>query len=95
MVNEFAKASKESKYYYDKTKSALVSLAHLKKHVKQGNMDLEAAKELVIPFIITHGLEGDVYYLLFIDREWCAIQKLADMDLPTCISDMEEGKIRL
>ncbi|KAL9536663.1 hypothetical protein MBANPS3_012471 [Mucor bainieri] len=93
MVNEFAKASKESKYYYDKTKSVLVSLAHLKKHVKQGNMDLEAAKELVIPFIITQGLEGDVYYLRVIDKEWCAIQKLTDMDLPTNITDIKEHKI--
>lgn len=58
-------------------------------------MELQVAEQVVVPFIVTQGLEADAYCLRVVDKEWCVVQKLADMDLPTCIADVKEGKIPL
>lgn len=93
-IGEFAQASTKSKYYNDKLKSVMVSLADLKKHIQRTKMDFEAAKKVALPFMITQGLEADVYTLRMIDREWCVVDKIADIDIPTCVSEVKDGNIR-
>ncbi|KAI8875903.1 hypothetical protein K501DRAFT_156821, partial [Backusella circina FSU 941] len=92
-IGEFARATTTSKYYYDKLKSVMVTLAHLKKHIQRTKMGFEAAKQVAIPFMITQGLDADVYTLRLVDREWCVVDKVADIDIPTCVSEVKDGNI--
>ena len=47
----------------------MVTLPHLKKHIQRTKIDYEAAKQVAVPFMITQGLEADVYTLRLVDRE--------------------------
>ena len=92
-MGEFARATTPSKFYKDKLKSVLVSLAHLKQHIQRTKMDFESAKQVAMPSVITQGLESDVYALSLVDKEWRVVTKLADIDIPSTISEVKKGKI--
>lgn len=92
-MGESARATTPSKFYNDKLNSVLVSLTHLNQHIQRTKMDLESAKQVAIPFVITQGLESDVYAPRLVDKEWCVVTKLADIDIPSTISEVKQGKI--
>ncbi|KAG2197404.1 hypothetical protein INT47_005657 [Mucor saturninus] len=60
-LSEFAKKAAPWKYYYDKKKAVIVSLIHLKEHIKNGNLNLEEAKSFKVLFVLFKGLESDIY----------------------------------
>ncbi|KAI7892960.1 uncharacterized protein EV154DRAFT_503466 [Mucor mucedo] len=60
-LSEFAKKAAPWKYCYDKKKAVIVSLIHLKEHIKNGNLNLEEAKSFKVPFVLFEGLESDIY----------------------------------
>ncbi|KAI7888075.1 uncharacterized protein EV154DRAFT_484395 [Mucor mucedo] len=60
---EFAKQLRPSKYYTDKKRAVMFSWLHLKHHIQSGQLDIEDAKRLPIPFVLCEGLEADIYQL--------------------------------
>jgi hypothetical protein len=92
-LSEFAKRPAPSKYYYDKKKAVIVSLIHLKEIINNGNLSIEEAKQLRIPFILCEGLESDIYTIRVISEEWTVVEKLKDVDVPCSIKEVKEGKV--
>jgi hypothetical protein len=60
---------------------------HLREHIKHSNLNLEEAKGFILPFVICVGLEADIYTILIVSEEWCAVEKYEDMDLLSCVKD--------
>ncbi|KAI8075515.1 hypothetical protein BDF21DRAFT_343452, partial [Thamnidium elegans] len=91
-LSEFAKRPAPSKYYYKK-KAVIVSLIHLKETINNGNLSIEEAKQLRIPFILCERLESDIYTIRVISEEWTVVGKLKDVDVPCSIKEVKEGRV--
>lgn len=92
-LSEFAKRPAAWNYYYDKKKAAIVSLIYLKEHIKNSKLSLEDAKRFMFSFVLSEGLESDIYTIRLVSEEWTVIEKLKDIDLPACVQDVKDGKI--
>ncbi|KAG1329425.1 hypothetical protein G6F62_007682 [Rhizopus arrhizus] len=93
-LSEFAKKAAPWKYYYDKKKAVIVSLIHLKEHIKNGNLNLEEAKSFKVPFVLFEGLESDIYTIRLVSEDWTVVEKLKDIDVPSCVQEVKDGKIK-
>ncbi|KAI9262662.1 hypothetical protein EDC94DRAFT_519011, partial [Helicostylum pulchrum] len=92
-VSEYAKKPEQWKYYYDKSKVVVASLIHLKGHMKHSKFTYEEAKSFNSPFVICEGLEADLHIIRLVSEDWCVIEKVKDIDLPSSIIDIKDGKI--
>lgn len=92
-LTEFARRAFPSKYYKDKKKAVMVSLIHLKDIINNGNLDLENAKKIRIPFVLCEGLESDVYTIRVLSSDWTVVEKLEDLDVPCSIEEVKEGGV--
>lgn len=92
-VSEYAKKAVPWKFYYDKSKAVMASLIHLKQHIKHAKFNYQEAKAFTLPFVIFEGLEADIHIIKLVSEDWCVVEKIKDMDLPSCVMDIKDGSI--
>ncbi|KAI8638619.1 hypothetical protein BD408DRAFT_446611 [Parasitella parasitica] len=47
----------------------------------------------MVPFVLFEGLESDIYTIRPISEDWTVVEKLKDIDLPSCTQEVKNGKI--
>jgi hypothetical protein len=92
-VSEYAKKAAPCKFYYDKSKTVIASLIHLKQHIKHTKLNYQEAKAFALSFVICEGLESDIYTIRLVSEDWCVVEKVKIMDLPSCVADAKDGNI--
>lgn len=61
--------------------------------MKHSKFTYEEAKSFNSPFVICEGLEADLHIIRLVSEDWCVIEKVKDIDLPSSIIDIKDGKI--
>ncbi|KAI7865759.1 hypothetical protein BDF14DRAFT_1729685, partial [Spinellus fusiger] len=92
---EYTRSSYESKYFKDKKKLVIASQTHLKEHLKDSSMSLAEAKRVTVPFILTMGLESEMFIIHLVDMDWLVLKKVGDVDIPMCVEEVKAGAIGL
>ncbi|KAI8088520.1 hypothetical protein BDF21DRAFT_450181 [Thamnidium elegans] len=86
-VVEYAKITSYNKYYKDKVKAVLSSTIYFRNYQKN-----DSNVKFVSSMLIAR-LEGELLLYYKADRNWFAVDKIADVDVPQSIDHIKEGGI--
>lgn len=71
----------------------MASFIHLKQHIKHSTLNFQEATAFMLPFVICEGLEADIYTIRLMSEDWCVVEKIKNMELPCCVTEVKDGNI--